>query len=472
MERLSKRLRIIPAPATDVRRNCYLDTVPEEILRVVLRYLSRRPKHENWHTYISARSVDTVLEVGSTLERAALIEFHRIGGKYGIHPGNTPDVTILRSLVSRLPLRSLVLQLPGEYLLSSLLPTCGDELRELVLHTTHISMTQSDILAISTYRTKLTSLAIVGESVEGPLTPIWRSIGSTLTGLYIGCDYSAAGFRFLDLVSAHDLVEYCKNLHHVVVQTWNYHIANILAALGSRIRVLGIKEPPYLTRADWHNWRKVYAACTNLQAIHSAVYGSFALDSLSLICTKLVSLTLHDSNYQIPIGDRFFSVLPQCSVLRKVKLGRFRLPLEALRKFFESLKSVTTLTWDMSFSNVNPMRDVIDVVACNLRNLESLTISTHEPLTGEDVKALVSLPHLKSVTLQSKFTMKSVSVSKPSECAVEVMKTFKDCARLVRLEISGVIQLFWYRCQIAQAAAMYKRKDFDMFIGGVQFRTW
>ncbi len=129
------------------------------------------------------------------------------------------------------------------------------------------------------------------------------------------------------------------------------------------------------------------------------------------------------------------------------------------------------MTCDMNNSSVKP-KDIIDVVARNLRNLETLTLTTPEPLKGEEVKALAGLPHLKSVTLQCKFTMKSVSVLKSSERAVEVMKTFKDCARLVRLEISEVIQLFWYQCQIAQAAAMHKRKDFDMFIGGVQFRTW
>ena len=78
-ERPAKRLRANVPTTLDEVRNCYLDTVPDEILRIVLRYLLRRPQHENWHAYLSARLVDTALHMGGALERAALVEFHRIG---------------------------------------------------------------------------------------------------------------------------------------------------------------------------------------------------------------------------------------------------------------------------------------------------------------------------------------------------------------------------------------------------------
>ncbi len=257
MERPSKRLRTIPPPPPDDRHNGYLDSVPDEVLRIVLRYLSRRPAHEKWHAYISAHSVDTALHVGGALERVASMEFHGIGGLDGIPSVTNLDVEILRSLVSRLPLRSLDVQLPGENFLSDILLECVDELRELVLDTAYIAMTQNDILAISMYCTKLSRLQIRGTRIEGPLTPIWRSLGSTLTGIYIARDYSAAGYRFPDIASVHDLVKHCVNLDRVVVQTLNYHTVDILVALGSRIRVLGIMSPSTVMHKDWGLWRIV-----------------------------------------------------------------------------------------------------------------------------------------------------------------------------------------------------------------------
>ena len=105
----------------------------------------------------------------------------------------------------------------------------------------------------------------------------------------------------------------------------------------------------------------------------------------------------------------------------------------------------------------------IDIVACNLRNLESFTISARKPLKGEDVNPLVDLPHLKSVTV--------VKRSVTEKFAVEVVKRLKNCAQLVQLEISELVEKNWSPF-IAEAAIMYNRKDFDMFISGVQYRTW
>ncbi len=232
--------------------------------------------------------MDTALDVGGALKRAALMEFNCIGGMYGTPSGTNLDVTILRSFTCRLPLLSLNVQISRENFLSVVLPKCGDILRELVLDTAHIAMTQNDILAISMYCTKLLVLQIRGGRVESPLTPIWRSLGSTFRGLHIGCDYSAAGSRFLDLVSAHDLVEHCVNLHYLGVQTLRYHhTVDILVALGSRIRVLGITAPSTAMHTDLRIWREMCEACTNLEAVHLALVAPLAIDILSVIRRKL-----------------------------------------------------------------------------------------------------------------------------------------------------------------------------------------
>ncbi len=90
-------------------------------------------------------------------------------------------------------------------------------------------------------------------------------------------------------------------------------------------------------------------------------------------------------------------------------------------------------------------------------------------LKGEDLNALVGLPCLKSVTVHP--TRLNPFLSKYTEkCVVEMVNRLKDCAQLVQFEI--VEHLKNRSPLIAQAAATYKRKDFDMFIGGVPYRTW
>ncbi len=413
--------------------------------------------------------MNTALDVGGALERAALMEFNIVGGEYGILSDSTVDVRTVQRLVYRLPLCKLVLKISREGLLPDLLRVCGAELRELVLDVQEILFMKADILAISTDCTKLSSLKIHGRRIEGALAPIWRSLGSTLTHIYIG-DYSST---FDDVISVALLVQHCLNLYRVDVETVNNENIRILIALSSRIRVLGIENHSFTTQ-----WCRMYRACTNLEAVHLASHGSEAIGILDLMRTKVVSLKL---TRRMPDVDRFSSILSHCSVLKNVVLVKCTFSLEELRNLFGSLKSVTALTFVecAAYSDNSRDKDIIDVVACKLRNLDSFTISTYEPLKGEAVSALVGLPRLKSVTLGLSYFCKAYpKISE--ECAVEVVKTLKDCAQLVQLEIEHwshrtiefVVVNRGKSFRIAEAAVMYDRKDFDMFIGGVQYRTW
>ncbi len=474
MKRRSKRARSNPPPTADRARHRYLDTVADDNLRIVLRYLSCRPHYENWHAYVSPLSVNIALDVGGALARAALLEFRGVGGKDGIPIRAVLNVSILRPLLNRLVLHRLVLQLRGDKVLPDLLRGCGAELMELVLRARGTMVTEADILAISSHCTKLESLEIRGTQVEIPLAPIWRSLGSTLTRIFL-CSYchtSGSGYRILDVMSVHDMAEHCVNLRRVDAEKLMYHIAYILIALGTRIRVLSIEDD---SDSSIVPWREVYGACTNLKAVSLTLHSSVqAIDVLSLMHTKLVSLTLRILPNLVNLmstEDQFFSALSACSLLKEVKLLIFQLiPEELLRKLFGSLKSVTTLTCVMNLSNVNLNNDIIDVIASNLTNLESLTISTDIQLKGDDVNALVDLPRLKSVSIRPPLFMKSIS--KPAEvCAVEIVNKLKDCAQLLQLDIHDVY-INRRSPLIAEAAVMYDRKDFDMFIGGVQYRTW
>ncbi len=114
-------------------RNCYLDTVPGDCLRTVLRNLSLRPKHHNWHTYISANSVDTTVDVGGALARAAIVEFIRFGGTDGIPLRSISDLVCLRRLVYKLPARRLVVQHRVNNFFRDLIRGCRAESRDLVL---------------------------------------------------------------------------------------------------------------------------------------------------------------------------------------------------------------------------------------------------------------------------------------------------------------------------------------------------
>ncbi len=471
LERQPKRLCASPLPTRYGARKCYLDTIPDEILRIVLRYLSRRPQHYNWHAYVSPLLVYTALNAGGALARTALLEFQSVGGKDGIAHDPTLDASILRSLVYRLPLRRLILKFDGNQALPDLLRGCGAELRELALNAGSTAITKTDILAICTHCTKLASIAIHGIYLKSPLAPIWRSLGSTLTRVHIGDYYSNFVYGIEGNLSVADLVRHCVNLRHLDMLTLNPMTEDVLVALGSRIRVLRIKNEIDVHIDVWH---EVLRACTNLEAVElSLPISEEVTDVLSLMRTKLVALTLRhpDSNDDLlPTEDRFFSVLSACSVLKEVKFDVVNMVPEAiLRELFASLKAVTKLTCIMTWEDVNPVKDVIDVIGRSLTNLESLTICTLS-LKGEDVDALLGLPRLKFVTMRFPFYVEWPSKS-AVECAVGVMKKLKRCAQLMQLDIGG-LNLTYRPLHITEAAAMYGRKDFDMFIDGRQYRTW
>ncbi len=317
-ERQPKRLRASTSPIPGDAHNRYLDTVSDDSLRIILRYLSRRPQHHNWHSYTSPHSVRTALDVGGALGRAALSEFQYVGGKDGVPLDTDADALILRPLFYRLPLRRLVVRLDGEEIFADALRGCGAELRELVVHAAWTLITKSNILAISIHCTKLSSLAIRGHYYKSPLAPIWRSLGSTLTRIYIGHYYSDFRCRIESIILVPDLVEHCVNLRHVDVVALNNAIVDVFFGLGNRIRVLCIENQLAL---HIDPWREVFRACTSLEAVDlNLTISEQGTDVLSLVRTKLVCLALHhpdNQGDQMPNEDRFFSVLSTCSVLKK-----------------------------------------------------------------------------------------------------------------------------------------------------------
>ncbi len=363
------------------------------------------------------------------------MEFHSIGGDDGILFDALRDESILRPLVDRLSLCRLVLKVYEKGLLPDLLRVCGAGLRELVLESECATLRKNDILAISAHCTKLSLLAIHSRRVEGTLAPIWRSLGSTLTHIYFHHHLFTAAYESVDIISVSDLMKHAVNPLRIDMQMLNDAAANVLIALGSRIRVLGFAHQSVVGTAPW---REVYRGCTNLEAVHLALYPfEESVDVLSLMRTKLVSLRLrilehpnypYAMPYQMLIDGQFFSALSACSALKKFEFFvRCCVPEELLRKLFGSLKSVTSLTCVMGPSDVNPNKDVIDGVARNSTNLESFTISAVTQVKGEDVNALVDLPRLKSETLRYSASLKLISQS-PVEYAVEVVNKLKDCA--------------------------------------------
>ena len=458
----TKLLLANPQHTRDDARSHYLDTVPDEIARIFLRFLSDRPQNRNWRRYISIVSINTALDIDGALARAASLEFHSLEGQCS-NPINdaASDASILRTLVPRLHLYRLVLKLDGYLILPDLLRGCGAELRELDLYPSHNTVvTETEVLAISTHCMKLFVLAIHGNRFEGTLAPIWRSLGSTLAWVYFG--------RYdLDAIAVPDLVEHCANLKYVDC-TFFHPFTDVLVALGSRIRVLNIK---FATVVCVVVWREVYTACTNLEAVHLVLENSMnATDILCVLRPKLVSLGLPRVHRQLSDGDEIFAVLSACPKLERVDLHQVQwISEELLRKLLESLKSVTELTYFMGLYNDQLNKYIIDVISCNLTNLESLTLSTDMLLNWENVNPLADLPHLKSLRLAGAFL--NIRGSKPEEYAVKIMKRLKDCAQLVQLEIDDE-NLKDYSPLIAEAAVLYKRKYFDMFICGVQYRTW
>ena len=215
----------------------------------------------------------------------------------------------------------------------------------------------SRIHAILMHCTKLSSLAIRGRRIEGSLKPIWRSLGATLIRLHIGCYYSDLGKKRRDVISIPDLVRHRVNLHRVDVFNLDRAITSDLVALGSRIRVLAVKRP---SNSNLACWRKMYEACTNLEVAHLVLDSDStkAVNVLSLMLARLVSLVLDGLGRPMPDEDRFFSVLSTCSVLEEDEFCiQVSAPEGLLRELFESLKSVTTLTCLMGGGVIsNPKR--------------------------------------------------------------------------------------------------------------------
>ncbi len=233
---------------------------------------------------------------------------------------------------------------------------------------------ETDVLAITTHCTKLSSLAIYGNRIEGTLAPIWRSLGSTLTRIHIGCYYPPIGFGIVEIIAAAALMEHCVNLYRADVEKLDDAVADVLVAFGSRIRVLNVRNEFSSNIARWH---EVCRACTNLEVVHLTLHGSqLAIGIFRLMRTKLVSLTLHDLrnleymcglHEPIPTEVRFFPDLSACSLLKQVQVHLSNLVSETLlHKLFESLKSVTALTCIMNALYMNPKKDVIDAITHNL----------------------------------------------------------------------------------------------------------
>ncbi len=151
----------------------------------------------------------------------------------------------------------------------------------------------------------------------------------------------------------------------VDVGLFNDQIANILVTVGSRICVLTTRNEMSSNTAQW---REVYGAYRNLDAVHLMLHGSErAIDILSLVRTKLVSLKLNRLLKLISTGDRFFYLLTTSSVFKEVELHIWLLlPKALMRKLLKSFESVTPLTCRRKRPYVVPNKLMIDVIASNL----------------------------------------------------------------------------------------------------------
>ncbi len=105
--------------------------------------------------------------------------------------------------------------------------------------------------------------------------------------------FSRLGYGVAGILEVPGLVQHCVNLHPVDVEKLNDEIVGVLVALGSRIRVLGIENQADRSIAPWRK---------SEPSIHGPRSGSFetthcssakAIDLLSLMRTKVVSLSLY-----------------------------------------------------------------------------------------------------------------------------------------------------------------------------------
>ena len=168
-------------------------------------------------------------------------------------------------------------------------------------------------------------------------------------------------------------------------------------AVNSRIRVLTIRNEASSNIAQW---RELYSACTNLEVVHVALHGSLlAIDILTLISRK-----------------------------------------------FESLKSVTTMTFVMGISDVNPKNDIVDVVARNLTTLNRLSYRRMNHWRGGcQCVVRFTLPVMcENLTLLlHEIGLEASSGMRDRDC-----EKLKGCAQLTQLDIADMnLESFSTHCQ-------------------------
>ncbi len=116
---------------------------------------------------------------------------------------------------------------------------------------------ESDILAISTDCAQLTSLAIRCRHVESTFAPMWRSLKSNLSPIYISGNYWALR---QNAISVYNLLYHCVNLSRIDEERVDEETVVIMATIGNRIRVVLI-ENTFIDSP--HKVHVLYEACAN-----------------------------------------------------------------------------------------------------------------------------------------------------------------------------------------------------------------
>lgn len=370
--RHAKRRRKASAEPHFSDKRSYLNTLPEDALIVVLRFLSFRPYLRNWKAHVSPRDALQVLQCSGSLAVAARKSFDTIHAHIscgqmqgratkGLHLERISDLSMFYDLVAEQAprLRTLTLDVGGSFekmegtqfefcvnlrvlalgrlfgtnYLLPILATCGGALRELHLGGDK-RLPAYVILVIAKHCRALETLIIEHDSFAAPTVSIWEAVGGTLRKLAI--KFPRMRERYDDpqpQESATIIAEKCPNLTELELLSrcsWRKTIP-LLRALGSQLRVLRVMSLGSCPPPD--DLKVIIGACSAV-TVYASV-DKHVEETLDILGGRLRGLELQ---YDFPMSPHFGEIASRCDNVEEAVLGPCERSRDLLAAFFDKPK--------------------------------------------------------------------------------------------------------------------------------------
>lgn len=508
--RRSKRLRrtvtIDTAPFDKPGSINLLTTLPTDVLCHTVRWLSARPQHSRWMSYIepydllcllessgplvcAAQSVLTSLCVIPKREWEREVMFSHDGG--ALSHGTVlvdPDLEhlllppLLRLLAPRLrtldvchefgwdaqakagcrALQSLTLRgtaavdcAPG------VLYVVGAQLVELRLFDANV-LSKEVVCAIASTCTKLRRISIEAAALEAPLRTIWQNLGATLEKLALSHPHDSFYGSKVQYLSIDALVKHCTSLTDFeLLQCDECDVSPLwvsrIGALGASLRVLRFQV--LWTCPKPHILAVLREKCPH--AVFDVFVNRDLCATLRVLGSRLRTLGVDDGAVS---REQVRDTAVQCGRVERLRLSATARFEQFLSDFLSSPKPLRDIYLDCSYSQIRQAKNFLDKVADATGKVERFSLATYRPVSGPALRGIVRAnPCLRHFFLECQF--KTQSSPKNSEnAAVSVIHELKHCERLSQLVI-GDVNIKERSTLVAEACRQLPHRTCDILVG-------